>query len=110
MGLTVAPMVSYGYGPSVPKWNENKKDDLALSLQHLLIAMEKEGKFKGIQGEISPMQGEVELREGGKKPYIEVDGLYPGVEIRKLTHLKGEVLEELVNRANKIYKEIMSSL
>jgi hypothetical protein len=101
-------MTNYGYGPGTQYWKASRKDDLAVSLQNLLLDMEKTGKFDGLSGDMSPIQGEVVLRGGGgHKPYIEIDGLYPGVCIRKTTHLKPEVEDELIHRADNIYLQIM---
>jgi len=44
---------------------------------------------------------------GIDKPYIEVDGLYTGVRIRKITNLSDQEQKKLVKRADKIFEEIM---
>lgn len=38
-------------------------------------------------------------------PYIEVDIAYPGVRIRRITHLTEEQRDELVHKADEIYIE-----
>ena len=42
-------------------------------------------------------------KESWKKPYIEVDQLYRGVRIRKITNLSDEQEEELIEKADDIY-------
>lgn len=37
-------------------------------------------------------------------PYLELDGLYPGVRIRRITHLTEAAREDLVERADRIYR------
>ena len=39
-------------------------------------------------------------------PYIEIDNLYNGVRIRKITYLSEEQVKELIEEADKIYFEI----
>jgi len=52
---------------------------------------------------------ELDIKRGwsprAKIPYIEVDGLYPGVRIRRITHLS-EKMSELLDLADKIYLEV----
>jgi hypothetical protein len=43
------------------------------------------------------------------EPYIEVDGLYQGVRIRKITALSEQQETELINLADKKYLEIMAN-
>jgi hypothetical protein len=56
------------------------------------------------------LKAELKLPEGytgDGKPYIEQDGLYQGVRLRKLTNLSDEELELLTVKADKIYSEVM---
>ena len=64
-------MVNYGYGPDSKNWNEHKKFELASKLENLLGTMMKEGKMKSMNHVCMP--------------YVEVDELYIGVRIRKIT-------------------------
>lgn len=45
---------------------------------------------------------------GNGAPYVEVDQLYKGVRIRKITHLSDEQERTLIERADKLYLSIMS--
>ena len=86
-------MVNFGYGPGMKGWNDSRAPLLAQRLQALLNTMEKQRKFDNIHNEM--------------KPYIETDGLYAGVRIRKITHLTKEVEHELIQEAEKIYHDVM---
>jgi len=88
-------MVSFGYGPSCRGWKEENKFKLHRAFWDLLDEMTQEGKFEHVAHE-------------GHRPYVDdVDAMYEGVEIRKLTHLGPEVERELVLRAETIYRKIM---
>jgi hypothetical protein len=88
-------MTSFGYGPTCKGWSEARKNRLCRALWDLLDEMTQEGKFEAVEHE-------------GYRAYVEVDGLYHGVETRKITHLKPEVQDELVSRAEIIYRDIMA--
>ena len=45
----------------------------------------------------------------GKNPYVEVDGLYRGVRIRKITNLSEDRCLELVKEADRIYNEVVGN-
>lgn len=42
-----------------------------------------------------------------ERPYLERDGLYPGVRMRHLTHLHEADLEALIQAADRVYEEIV---
>ena len=42
----------------------------------------------------------------GISPYIEIDGAYKGVRIRRITHLTEEEQNKLITTADKIYREL----
>ena len=86
-------MVNFGYGPGVKGWDDKKAPLLAQRLQALLVTMEKQRKFDNIRKEI--------------RPYVETDGMYDGVRVRKITHLTDEVEDELITEAEKIYHDVM---
>jgi hypothetical protein len=86
-------MVNFGYGPGMKGWEDRKAPLLAQRLQALLNTMEKQRKFDNIHKEM--------------RPYVETDGLYAGVRIRKITHLTNEVEHELIREAEKIYHDVM---
>ncbi len=80
--------MNYGYDENSKGWKDDKKLILAETLS-------KELKLK------------TENNFGGEEPYIEVDGLYRGVRIRKITHLSDKERDDLVLKSDKIYNEIM---
>lgn len=80
--------MNYGYDSETANWQESKKMELAERLSQELGL-----KFG--------------WTAGGTKPYIEVDGLYSGVRIRKTTYLTEQETIELVKKADKIYNEVM---
>jgi hypothetical protein len=84
--------MNYGYQQSCLNWDESKKDILAERLCKLL----EEFGFKNVNG-YSP----------GSFPYIEVDGNYGGVRIRRITHLSESMQNELVEKVDQIYLEVM---
>jgi len=82
--------MNYGYDEDSKNWDETKKQKLAEELCKKLPA-----KMGWIPG--------------GVTPYIEVDRLYPGVRIRKITNLSEEDCDEFIKRADKIYAEVMTA-
>jgi exosome complex RNA-binding protein Csl4 len=85
-------MVNYGYDDSTENWKEEKKHVLANELGKLLHDMNKEGK----------------INNDYMSPYIEMDQLYRGVRIRKITHLTAKIQDELIKRADAVYTRIMT--
>lgn len=86
-------MVNYGYGPGTDEWDDSKKERLGHLLAHLLANMNRDRKFERI-----------DIYE---RPYIEVDQLYYGVRIRKMTNLSAALQEELIVKADEIYVKLM---
>ena len=86
-------MVNFGYGPGMKGWDDKKAPLLAQRLQALLKTMESARKFDGLHE--------------GIRPYVEIDGMYEGVRIRKITHLEKRVCDELIQEAEKIYHDVM---
>ena len=82
--------MNYGWHKDAPNWKEDRKILLAERLCRELPA-------------------NMGWTPGGVTPYIELDGLYNGVRIRKITNLSEEDLDEFINRADKIYEEIMNT-
>ncbi len=80
--------MNYGYTPDSKNWDESKKVILAGRL-------------------ITELRLNSLWIPGGNKPYVEIDGLYPGVRIRNLTHLYDDARVELCKKADKIYDEVM---
>lgn len=80
--------MNYGYNQNTRQWDETKKDDLAVMLGRLCAAGDYEDKY-------------------GMRPYVEIDGLYPGVRIRRITHLTAEQESSLITEADKIYDSVM---
>jgi hypothetical protein len=83
--------MNYGFDETTPGWKREKKNELASEL--IILCAEYGG-------------GGDSMRFSGN-PYVEVDGLYQGVRLRKLTHLPEEVVEELVKRADEIFCKVM---
>ena len=80
--------MNYGYDSETEYWKEERKQQLADTLSEVL-------HYK------------IGRDLGGRTPFIEVDGLYLGVRIRRITNLNTSDIEELVARADKIYNEVM---
>lgn len=93
-------MVNFGYGPGMKYWKDKKKHELAEALRKLLLEQKltrnEEIEVDGVMSHDFP------------EPYIEVDGLYPGVRIRKITALTKDQEDALITAAEKIYLEIMT--
>ena len=81
--------MNYGYNQNCKGWNESKK-------QELLDTLAKE----------LPLN--IGWTAGGVSPYLELDGAYGGVRIRKITHFAEEDRKQLVERADKIYWMVMA--
>jgi len=85
--------MNYGYNKSTRNWNEKKKWILA----------EKISKDLNIPIET----GNRSYKNDGSSPYIEVDGAYGGVRVRRITHLSEEEHFKLVKDSDNIYDEVM---
>lgn len=81
--------MNYGFNHETKGWKEDKKNILAYRLKT----------------ELNLDNGWV---AGGKRPYIEIDGLYEGVRIRKITYLTDDEANKLIKKADDIYNEVMS--
>jgi len=84
--------MNYGYDSKCKNWKSEKKNVLAIRLAEMLT---QEGLNDGTGN------------DNYKNPYIEVDGLYEGVRIRKISNLSNEQHRELVILADSIYDEVM---
>jgi hypothetical protein len=93
-------LVNYGYGPGMIGWDESKKWILAGKLRDLLVR-------QGLTKDNIEIESGVMLHENPREPYIEVDSLYEGVRIRKITYLTEEQSDRLIIAADRIYKELM---
>ena len=78
--------MNYGYDCDTVGWRRDKVAELAKELSELCENYED---------------------KNGMNPYIEVDGLYPGIRLRRLTHLSDEDQEDLVREADKLFDKIM---
>jgi hypothetical protein len=87
-------MTSYGFGLNNKGWNDSKKGILANALRELVDDMEGEGKFIGLTR--------------GQRPYVLVDEPSRGITIMNTAYLTKEFQHDLIKRANKNYKDIMS--
>jgi hypothetical protein len=75
-------MVSYGF--ECRGWSAEKKEELAEALAKLLRPY----------SEMKPC------------PTVEIDGLYPGVWMRKLTHLPECDLDDIIVAADAVYDKV----
>ena len=87
-------MVNYGYEPETVGWKEERKHILADRLDELLRQMQKDFQERGEKWPFPP-------------PCIEVDGLYRGVRMRKLTHLGEKAIDDICDSADEVYKTVM---
>lgn len=81
--------MNYGYDKTTKNWKENKKEELAQRLRELCQ------KFKPSE------------EYSNYLPYVEVDELYDGVRIRRITHLSDTDKKRIVKEADKIYDGVM---
>ncbi len=81
--------MNYGYNKNVKGWKERLKMVLTFQLSSALKI--------GIGNNSND----------GVNPYIEVDGAYSGVRIRRMTHLSEKAYKEFVEKADKVYNDVM---
>jgi len=86
-------MVNFGWNKDCKGWKEKNKWQFAEALETAL--------------NIPIETGNKRYKNDGKSPYIEVDGAYGGVRIRRITWLSEKEHEKLIVNSEKIYKEIM---
>jgi len=79
--------MNYGFNKNCEDWQENKKGKLAYELMKLV------NKLAG--------------KRIGMNPYVEVDNLYDGIRIRRMTYLSDKQQEKLIKDAEKIYEKVM---
>lgn len=72
--------MNYGFAPT--KFDK----ELAIQLEALCLTLPKDKR--------------------GMSPYIERDGLYKGVRIRRITHYSDSQIDQIVEQAEKIYDEL----
>lgn len=92
-------MVNFGFSPSTKYWREDRKHILAGRLSDMVEKMRKENKITSVPAIMSST---------GLAPYIEIDELYSGVRVRKITHLTEESQYELIKNAEKVYRQVMT--
>lgn len=90
----------YGYDESTPHWNEELRDELANKLSESL-------EYRIYNGN-EPRPIWIHSEEYRKKPYIEVDGTFGGVKLRRITHLSDEEQNRVTDRADAIYMQVMA--
>ena len=83
-------MVNYGY--FCKGWTEEQKLLLA---KKLIVLVDRKN---------------YNIKPYSDNPYIEIDNLYDGVRIRKITYLSDEQVKELVSDADKIYLKVKKDL
>ena len=84
-------MVNYGY--SCDGWSDIEKSLLARRLRDLVDGK----KYPNIKCDVD-------------FPYVEIDNLYDGVRIRKITYLSDEEHDELIKEADKIFLDIKKTI
>jgi len=90
----------YGYGPELTEtWNEQKKERLAILLSHELGLPIVDGRTYKPAWQL--------VATNVKSPYLEVDGTFGGVRIRKITHLSEDEREDITARADIVYDGLM---
>lgn len=88
--------MNYGYNKSTPLWKEDRKWILAEELEKALHF---------------PIEtGNKDYKNDGISPYIEVDGSYEGVRIRRITHLSSKQYDKVTIEADRIYELVMKNL
>jgi|TARA_B100001971_G_scaffold13145_1_gene10436 hypothetical protein len=91
----------YGYDQDTPFWKEERKVKL-----HQELNSQLELKSLGDVTLLRPRP--LWMMETNKKPYLEINSFgRSGVCIRKITHLSKEERRELVNKMDRIYREVM---
>lgn len=81
--------MNYGYDSETKYWDDSKVGKLVERLQKLIVNYKPEEDYENYI------------------PYVEVDGLYDGVRLRRITHLSEADRKDLVSKADKIYLEVM---
>ena len=94
--------MNYGYNKRCSDWNESRKWVLAEELEKAL----KRIGFRKIEIET----GNKNYKNDGSSLYIEVDGAYGGVRIRRITHLSEFAHKKLVKESDRIYHLVMNNL
>lgn len=85
--------MNFGYNARSPGWKSMRA--------HLLVR-----RLQALLEDYAP----TEARDGwtpGERPYVETGGPFGGVRIRRVTHLSEKDLENLVQRADAVYREVM---
>lgn len=85
--------MNYGYTPDSPNWKPRRVDALVKAL-------------KAIVEDYSPDHGGEKYGDT-QRPYVEVNGLYPGVRIRRITNLSEADCDKLVQRCDEAYEKVM---
>lgn len=80
--------MNYGYDSTTAGYRPSRKRKLATCLSELCA------QARYVDGR-------------GMKPYVEVDAMYPGVRIRRITHLTPGQEEELLREADEIFERVM---
>jgi len=80
----------YSYGKSTKGWKEEKKDELFQKLVDLIKKVNPENNCFW-----------------AKTPWIQKNGHYGSVTIRKITHLNSSSRKRLKSKADAIYREVM---
>ena len=83
--------MNYGFNSNSENWKEEKKNELFCELKKLT----------------DKIYSKLPVKKRITAPYIEINGLYDGVRIRRITHLEDKTCNSLIEQAEKIYEKIM---
>ena len=81
--------MNYGYNTGTRNWKEDRKMNLCFELAKVL---------KLTIGWVNAEVGH---------PYIEVDGGYDGVRIRRISHLSEKAHNKMITDADNVYEKVM---
>jgi len=73
--------MNFGYDPTP------KDGELAMALRDYVWSLPLDGR--------------------GVQPYVEVNGLYPGVRVRRITHYSQDTIDEIALECDAIYMEVI---
>lgn len=82
--------MNYGYSEGTPGWDDTKKEEL---IQRLNV-------------EVTSGQHKPEKGYENYTPYLEIDGPFGGVRVRRITHLQD--IRKLIEHCDNIYQEVMN--
>ena len=67
-------------------------------------------KDSELAAEISDYLATLPLDARKQRPYVEVNLLYPGVRVRRITHYSEEQVDEMVDKCDRIYDRVVRGI